>query len=210
MTERFVGEVLCKRKPALAVLRLGHPDTTQHCTALGSPEHLAALAEADRHVGTMIDAVSTLRHRGDDILLLVGSDYGHQTVTGAVDIDAALIAAGLKNGAASDDVVVAPNSTAALVYLAEAVRDRSDAIAPFLNRQPWTDRVVPAERARPSRTSAVPDRRGSGLFSRREPSPVHVAHRHRTDHSDPSRHRRRGDGWPRIADIHPHPSRRLL
>lgn len=145
MTERFVGEVLFERKPALAVLWLGHPDTTQHGAALGSPEHLAALAEADRHAGTVIDAVSRLRRRGDDVLLLVGSDHGHQTVTGAVDIDAALIAAGLKDGAASEDVVVAPNGTAALIYLAEAVRDRGDAIAAFLDSQPWTDRVVPAE-----------------------------------------------------------------
>lgn len=26
----------------------------------------------------------------------------------------------------------------------------------------------------------------------------------------PSRHRRGGDGWPHVADIHPHPSRRRL
>ena len=145
MTERFVSEVLSERRPALAVLWLGHPDTTQHRAALGSPEHLAALAEADRHAGRVIDAVSRLRHRGDDILLLVGSDHGHQTVTGAIDMDAALIAAGLKDEAASDDVVVAPNGTAALIYLADAVQNRADAIAAFLDRQPWTDRVIRVE-----------------------------------------------------------------
>ena len=145
MTERFVSEVLTDRRPALGVLWLGHPDTTQHSTALGSPDHLAALAEADRHAGIVIDALADLRQQGDDILLLIGSDHGHQTVTGAIDIDAELAAAGFKDDPKSEDIVVAPNGTAALVYLSEQMHGRADAIAAFLEAQDWLDRVVTIE-----------------------------------------------------------------
>src|SRR5262249_28389336 len=49
MTERFVSELLSKRRPALAVLWLGEPDHIQHASPLGSPEHIATLRKADRH-----------------------------------------------------------------------------------------------------------------------------------------------------------------
>ena len=145
MTERFVGEVLGERKPALAVLWLGHPDSTQHYVELGSPEHLQALKAADAHAGKVIDAVEALRRAGEDNLLLVGSDHGHQTVTGAVDIADALIGAGLKQSAESQEVVVAPSGKAALIYLPDQNPDRMAGIAAFLKRKDWTDKVVLAD-----------------------------------------------------------------
>jgi len=51
-----------------------------------------------------MDAVATLADR-DDILLLIGSDHGHQTVTGVIDIDEELVTAGLKESLESTDVV---------------------------------------------------------------------------------------------------------
>ena len=84
------------------MLWLGEPDHIQHETALGSPEHLAVLREADRNAGMVIDAVARQRAEGDDVLLLVGSDHGHETVSGSVDVEAELIAAGLKDAAGLD------------------------------------------------------------------------------------------------------------
>lgn len=144
MTERFVNEILEERKPALAVLWLGHPDTTQHVAALGSPQHRAALFEADRHAGMVIRCVGRLRSNGEDVLLLVGSDHGHQTVTGTIDIGFKLVAAGLKDDSTSHDVVVAPNGTAALIYLSTEAWSRVDAIAAYLDGQPWIDRIIVA------------------------------------------------------------------
>lgn len=143
MTERFVEEVLQSRRPALALIWLGHPDTTQHAVPLGSPRHIEALAAADRHAGLVIDCVERLQAAGDDILLLVGSDHGHQTVTGVIDIEAELITAGLKSNHASKDVVVAANGTAALVYLASEHQHLSNEIAAFLTERPWLDRLIP-------------------------------------------------------------------
>lgn len=126
MTERFIDEILPHRRPALGVLWLGEPDHIQHEVALGSSEHQAVLAQADAHVGLVADAVERLREGGDDVLLLVGSDHGHQSVAGVVDIDAELVAAGLKASAESDDVIAASNGTAALIYVHP---DRVDAVA---------------------------------------------------------------------------------
>ncbi|MEJ0018173.1 MAG: alkaline phosphatase family protein [Acetobacteraceae bacterium] len=85
ITERFIADALGERRPALAVLWLGEPDHIQHNTALGSPEHVAVLLAADRNAGMAIAAVDACRDAGDDVLLVVGSDHGHETVSGVVD-----------------------------------------------------------------------------------------------------------------------------
>jgi hypothetical protein len=50
MTDRFCGEILEERAPALAIMWLSEPDYTGHHSPLGSPEHRAAIAGADRCV----------------------------------------------------------------------------------------------------------------------------------------------------------------
>lgn len=143
MTERFLAEAVQANRPPFALLWCGEPDHIQHNVPLGSPEHLAVLREADRHAGMVIDAVA--RERADDIMLIIGSDHGHETVSGVVDIEAELIAAGLKAGPDSADVVSLANGTAALVYLGPAHGDRRQALGAFLRAQAWAGQVIPAE-----------------------------------------------------------------
>jgi predicted AlkP superfamily pyrophosphatase or phosphodiesterase len=130
MTERFVSEILYGRRPALGVLWLGEPDHIQHEVPLGSPDHLAVLVQADVHAGLVIDAVAKLRAEGDEILLMIGSDHGHQTVTGVVDINAELIAAGLKADHTSGEIMAVSNGTSA--DLRSSGRCRSNAAYPGL------------------------------------------------------------------------------
>jgi arylsulfatase A-like enzyme len=141
MTERFIDEVLTRRRPALSVLWLGEPDHIQHETALGSPAHLAVLAAADAHAGLVIDAVARLRAAGDDVLLCIGSDHGHQTVDGVIDVNGELIAAGLKASPASGDVVAASNGTSVLIYVHPDHADRVSNIRTFLDGCGWAGRV---------------------------------------------------------------------
>lgn len=136
MAERFVAEVV-ESETALGVLWLSEPDTTQHAVPLGSPAHLEVLQQADAVAGRVIAAV---RETGEDILLLVGSDHGHQTVTRVIDIDAFLVAEGLKEKGASD-ILVAPNGTGALIYAAPEVASRIAAVAAALSRVPWVGAV---------------------------------------------------------------------
>jgi len=144
MTDRFIAEALL-RKPALAVLWLGEPDHIQHDVPLGSPEHLAVLREADRNAGAVMAAVEQQRAAGDDVLLIVGSDHGHETVSGAIDVEAELVTAGLKDGPDSTDVLALSNGTSSLIYLHPSRESRRVRLQRYLQDQPWAGLVVATE-----------------------------------------------------------------
>ncbi len=145
MTERFIAEAHGTRQPALALLWCAEPDHIQHDQPLGSPAHLAVLAEADRNAGAVIGAVDRLRHDGDEVLLIVGSDHGHETVSGLVDVEADLIAAGLKAGHGSTDVVAQSNGTSTLIYLAPERAALRPALDAFLRGCDWAGVVLGAD-----------------------------------------------------------------
>ena len=115
MTERFIDD-LENQLAAVNLLWLGHPDTTQHHCPLGSPEHLEALRRTDENVSAVYACIDELRRKGKDVLFIAGSDHGHETVSGLVDIDKKLAEAGFESELASGRLVTAPNGTAALVY----------------------------------------------------------------------------------------------
>jgi arylsulfatase A-like enzyme len=144
MTERFIADAL-PRRPAVALLWLGEPDHIQHEVPLGSPQHLAVLQKADTNVGMVIAAVEQQRAVGDDMLLMVGSDHGHETVSGVIDVEAKLIAAGLKDGPDSTEVLALSNGTASLIYLHPDQENRRLLLRDFLECQPWADAVVAAD-----------------------------------------------------------------
>ena len=146
MTERFITEVLVERRPAVAVLWLHEPDHLQHETALGSPRHLDAVRQADSHAARVIAAIDRLRRAGDDVLFIVGTDHGHQSVTGVVDIEAELVAAGLKESATSGDVVSVSSGTSALVYVHPEHRARILGLGDFLMSAEWAGAVFPPDR----------------------------------------------------------------
>jgi arylsulfatase A-like enzyme len=143
MTGRFIDEVLIERRPPLAILWLAEPDATQHSVPLGSPQHLAVLAEADANARRVVEAADRLREKGDDVLLILCSDHGHQTVSRLIDVEAELIAEGLKAGRDSDDVVTPTSGTSTLVYVHPRHADKAAAIGQFLSEQDWIDRVIP-------------------------------------------------------------------
>jgi arylsulfatase A-like enzyme len=148
MTARFIDEVLIERRPPLALLWMAEPDATQHARPLGSPEHLAVLRQADANAARVIEAADKLRDKGDDVLLILCSDHGHQTVSRIVDIEGELIAAGLKASRDSGDVVTPTSGTSTLVYVHPTPTARTEAIGAFLSGRDWIDRVVPAAELR--------------------------------------------------------------
>jgi hypothetical protein len=145
MTERFIAEIIHSRRPALGLLWCGEPDHIQHNVPLGSPEHLAVLREADRHAGMVMDAVAREREVGDDILLIIASDHGHETVSGIIDVEAELIQAGLKRASDSTDVVAMANGTATLIYLHPDAEHRRTALDAWLRTVPWSGAVFAAD-----------------------------------------------------------------
>jgi arylsulfatase A-like enzyme len=145
MTERFIADALGERRPALAVLWLGEPDHIQHNSTLGSNEHLAVLREADRHAGMVIAEVDRLRAEGDGVLLIIGSDHGHETVSGVIDVEAELIAAGLKAGPDSNDMIAVSSGTSSLVYLHPDAEPQRASVHDFLASQSWVGQVIDAD-----------------------------------------------------------------
>ena len=141
MTERFCGEIIEERAPALSILWLSEPDYSGHHSPLGSPTHRAAIAGADALVRRVFETVRRLDPSGDDILFVTGSDHGMESVTEAIDLDALLVAAGLKKGPGSREIVVAPNGTAATLYFAEPDGALPARVAQFLEGQEWAGEV---------------------------------------------------------------------
>jgi predicted AlkP superfamily pyrophosphatase or phosphodiesterase len=158
MTERFCEEVLRHRKPAVALLWLSEPDYTGHHMPLGSPAHRCAIASADANVRRVAETVAALDPTGEHILFVVGSDHGMETVDETIDLDMLLVDAGLKRAAASSDVVVAPNGTAALLYFADPAGPLVREVARFLDTQDWVGRAFVgsglAEIGLPTRSAA--------------------------------------------------------
>lgn len=147
LAEQFIADaVLGEAKPALGVLWLGEPDASSHALPLGSSDHLASLSDSDATAALVLAAVAEARGNGDDILLVVGSDHGHQTVRGVIDINAELVAAGLKSSPTSGDVVSVSNGTSALIYVHSDHAGRTDAIGAFLSDRPWAGTVLGADR----------------------------------------------------------------
>jgi hypothetical protein len=146
MTARFCDEVLARRHPPYAALWLSEPDHTGHHFPLGSPEHRAAIAAADRNVARVLAAIDTLDPDGARILVGVCSDHGMQTIRRKVDLDALLVEAGLKAGLDSSDVVVAPQGTSAILHFGPEARARIPAVLAWLATQDFSGTVVSGER----------------------------------------------------------------
>jgi arylsulfatase A-like enzyme len=141
MTERFCGEILEERAPPLAILWLSEPDHSGHHSPLGSPAHRAAISGADALVRRVFETVRRLDPSGEKILFVTGSDHGMESVTEAIDLDALLVGAGLKERPGSRELVVAPNGTAAALYFADPDGKLPARVAQFLERQDWAGEV---------------------------------------------------------------------
>ena len=130
MTARFCDEVRARR-PRLAVMWQCEPDHTQHAVSLGSPEHHSVIANADANAGHVANAILDPAD-GDDVLLILASDHGQETVQRIIPLESMLIEAGLKDSLESSDVVVASNGFSAHIYVSEETRGRIGDIVHFL------------------------------------------------------------------------------
>jgi len=142
MTQRFCAEVLCERRPAVALLWLCDPDHTLHGVPLGSPAHADALRGAERCVAEVARTVERLRGEGDEILLLIGSDHGQETIGDGVAIEEWLAANGLEELLAKGDVAVAGQGTAALLYATDRGRGALLGVLDDMRRMPWASDVL--------------------------------------------------------------------
>lgn len=142
MTEIFCADALGARQPAISVLWLANPDLTLHGVPLGSPLHLEALKRSDAMVGTVAAAVERRRRDGEDILLVVGSDHGQESIGEGVDLSAWTEAQGFALLRARGELAFATQGTAVLVYAIGAATAALPDILARLEKAPWVDGIA--------------------------------------------------------------------
>lgn len=142
MADLFCREVLQERPHAISVMWFGDPDLTMHNAPIGSPTHLAALKQIDVLVGKVSAMIDALRAKGEDILLMVGSDHGHETITKGVNVTAWLDENGFGALREAGQLAFATQGTAALLYaIGDAERVVSEVIAK-LKSAPWAGEIA--------------------------------------------------------------------
>ncbi len=134
---QFCDALLSPNETPVFITWICEPDHSQHALELGCEAHRAIIRGSDTCAGRVKKAVDTLRQRGDDVLFVLGSDHGHETVDTVVPIEALLIKAGLKAATDSSDVVLASSGMGALIYLAPDAQAQSEQIAQWLSEQKW-------------------------------------------------------------------------
>ena len=144
LADHFLA-VLASNPPSIATLWLSEPDKTMHAFPLGSPEHLLALRAVDDHVGAVARAVERLRDTGHDVLFLIGSDHGHESVTETIPVERRLFEAGFKTSLESPEIVVAPQGSSAFIHFGGSSLARRAEVASWLGGQPWAGRIISGE-----------------------------------------------------------------
>jgi len=113
-TRLITDHVLPEVRPTLLTFWHTDPDHTQHARGIDHPDTLRAIGDADANLGALLVALERLDLRASTNLFIT-SDHGFCTISGHLDVAAALIEAGLKQSTHSADVIV----TGTAIYLRE-------------------------------------------------------------------------------------------
>jgi hypothetical protein len=97
-------------------------------------------------VSEVLRTVERLRGEGEEILLLVGSDHGQETIGDSVDLEDWLAARGLAGLLEAGDVAVAGQGTAALLYATDRGRRPLLGVLDEMSRAEWAAEVIEGER----------------------------------------------------------------
>ncbi len=143
-TERVVREyVLPELRPDVLVDWLTEPDSAQHARGAGSPEALAGLANSDRHIRLLLEAAERLG-LAERLHVIVTSDHGFARNADAISITDALVRAGAKASADSDDVVIVGEGQTASIHVKGHDAAGIARVARTLLAQPWVEAVFTA------------------------------------------------------------------
>jgi predicted AlkP superfamily pyrophosphatase or phosphodiesterase len=151
--------VLPELKPDVVIDWQTEPDGAQHSHGTGSQDARKALTNSDRNLGLTLARLQDLG-LADKTDVIVLSDHGFSLHSFKADATRALIDAGLKSSADSDDVVLASNGQSVLVHVKGRNSQRIRRIVQFLQTQDWVDVIFTAGR-NPSAAAGVRSTRAS-------------------------------------------------
>ncbi len=136
-TQRVLRDyVLADIKPDVVIDWLTEPDHVLHATGPGSPQAQASIRADDAEVGLLLSRLDELGLIAATNIIVV-SDHGFSHSAFGVNVTAELIKAGLKDGADSDDVVIASSGQTLLLHVKDHDRGRIHKLADFLKAQDW-------------------------------------------------------------------------
>ena len=122
-TTKALIDVLWKEGiPAFSVLWLGQPDLTEHETAPGAPEAIAAIKSADENLALVLSALDERKAR-DTTDIFVVSDHGFSTIKRSINLPKLLTEAGFaastefKGEPKPGDIMLAGNGGTVLFYV---------------------------------------------------------------------------------------------
>ena len=144
-TRRFCQALSRPGDALLHLLWICEPDHSQHTLELGSPDHRKVIADSERCAVQVSEAVDALRAAGDDVLFVIASDHGHETVDEIIPVSALMVEAGFKEATDSTDVVLASSGMGALIYLSDEASGKRKEIAEWIRDQEWSGKVYEGE-----------------------------------------------------------------
>ena len=174
----FTGYVLAERQPAVSLLWLSEPDSSQHAHGVGSSEAVRSIAEADRQFGRLM---AWLDQHGlsPEANVIVVSDHGYSTISEVIDLETELRDAGFPSARETGGVAVAPNGGSALFYVNSATAATTAQLAEWLTAQPWCGALVASEAA-----GNIPGTLPAGLVGLEGPRAPSLAISFRWDSAD--------------------------
>ena len=129
--------ILPERMPAVSLIWSSEPDKSQHHAGVGSDLSNAALRETDEQFGYLMKWLERTG-RASDTDVLVVSDHGYSTITETINVESQIRAAAFP----PDEVVVASNGGAVLLYIPDRDRTIANRLAIWLMEQPWCGTVT--------------------------------------------------------------------
>ena len=170
-TTRALTEVLWKKGvPKFSLLWLSDPDFTQHHTAPGTPDSLAAMQSSDANLGVVLAALESKKVR-DKTDVFVVSDHGFATIERSIDVLALLSDAGFRatkrfeDEPKPGDIMVVGNAGSVFFYVTGRDKEVTQRLVEFLQRSDFAgiifsrepfEGTFPLDRAQIA-TSAAPD-----------------------------------------------------
>ena len=141
-TRALVGTLWKREVPPFSLLWLAEPDFSQHATAPGSAQSLAAIRSSDDNLGLVLAELDRrgLREATD---ILVVSDHGFSTIAWKTDLAVKLSTAGFRakraalGGLRRGDVLVVGNGGSSLLYVGGHDPDVCRRLTAFLQVQDW-------------------------------------------------------------------------
>lgn len=150
-TPRFVHAVrilteyiLSERKPLVSLIWSSEPDKSQHDFGVGSPESDQAIQEADQQFGELLHWLEDADQASETDVMVV-SDHGYSTISGAIDVQSLLREDGFPDIAQPGGVAVANNGGSVLFYTHQQDPATADRLAQWLMAQAWCGPITSSE-----------------------------------------------------------------